>query len=305
MQIRQYQPGDERAQAEIFNQAAAGLPAFKPASPEEVARRYRADPDPAARLYATEGGRVVGYATLSPNGRISYPWCRDGAEAAREPLLEAVLAELRRRGAREAWTTYRSDWRSVLDFFTAHGFRHGRDVLNYAAPVDRLPSTPLPPYVTVTSLLPSEAGAIADLGRGLVQVAGDDLARFYFENAYFAPPAVFALRDGPTILGIGLAIVNPAYADPTKLDAAMPCFRLGAVGTEAERHKRVNGLVSGLWRDEHTAELVLAEAARRLAIAGLVTAAGQVPSDRPELVSVFDRYLKRQGSFPILSRPLN
>ncbi len=65
MQIRSYQPGDELPQTRIFNTAAAALPGFKPAKPEEVARRIHAgDFDPHAMFYATENGEVVGYAVF-------------------------------------------------------------------------------------------------------------------------------------------------------------------------------------------------------------------------------------------------
>src|SRR5207249_3763166 len=57
MPIRHYQPGDETAQAAIYNRAAGALPAFKPATPEEVARRYRSsDPDPTTKFYAVADG---------------------------------------------------------------------------------------------------------------------------------------------------------------------------------------------------------------------------------------------------------
>ena len=47
MQIRSYQPGDELAQARIYNTAAGSLPGFKPAKPEEITRRFHAgDPIP-------------------------------------------------------------------------------------------------------------------------------------------------------------------------------------------------------------------------------------------------------------------
>ena len=42
MQLRSYQPGDELAQARIFNTAASSLPGFKPAKPEEITRRIQA-----------------------------------------------------------------------------------------------------------------------------------------------------------------------------------------------------------------------------------------------------------------------
>ena len=39
-----------------------------------------------------------------------------------------------------------------------------------------------------------------------------------------------------------------------RVDSAMPCFRLGALGTELERHKRVNGLVSCVFADEESGD---------------------------------------------------
>ncbi|HEX8201269.1 MAG TPA: hypothetical protein VF590_12340, partial [Isosphaeraceae bacterium] len=146
MSIRHYQTGDEAAQAEIYNRAAAALPAFKPTTPEEIARRYRtSDPDPTAKLYAVDAGQVVGYAVLNPSGRISFPWCLPGAEGHQEPLLEAILAALARRGRREAWAAYRDDWTPVLEFFDRHGFTRRRAMINFLADVAHLPRTPLPP----------------------------------------------------------------------------------------------------------------------------------------------------------------
>ena len=73
MPIRSYQQGDELAQVRIYNQAAGSLPGFKPGTPEEVARRYAADPDAGSRYYAVEDRGIVGYAVFGSNGRISYP----------------------------------------------------------------------------------------------------------------------------------------------------------------------------------------------------------------------------------------
>src|SRR5215469_11087006 len=98
MLIRTYQPGDEQAQARIFNAAAGPLPACKPAIPDEITRRYQGDDaDPGTRFYALIDDEVVGYAVFCANGRVSYPWCLPGAEVVREPLLDAVLGEMGRR----------------------------------------------------------------------------------------------------------------------------------------------------------------------------------------------------------------
>ena len=58
--IRTYEPGDEEAQVAVYNLAASGLPAFKPARPEVQARRVRAPGfRPDLRLYYTVNGRPV------------------------------------------------------------------------------------------------------------------------------------------------------------------------------------------------------------------------------------------------------
>src|SRR3954469_22690263 len=114
MRIRTYQPGDEVAQAAIYNAAAGPLPRFKPATADEIARRYRsAEADLGTKFYAVDGERIVGYAVFDPNGRVSYPWCLEGSESARDPLLDAVLAAMSERGLPEARAAYRADWSPV------------------------------------------------------------------------------------------------------------------------------------------------------------------------------------------------
>src|SRR5436305_14329018 len=118
MQLRTYQPGDEAIQAEIYNAAAGALPKFKPATAEEVGRRCRAsDYDPGNRFYAEDGGRVVGYGSFNPDGRVSYPWCRPGSEAAARPLFERVLQAMTERGIPLAYAAYRGDWPAQGAFF--------------------------------------------------------------------------------------------------------------------------------------------------------------------------------------------
>jgi hypothetical protein len=308
MPIRPYQPGDEEAQAEIYNRAAGALPGFKPTTAEEIARRYRtSDPDPTTKFYAVEDGRVVGYAVLNANARISYPWCLPGAEDRRGPLLEAVLADLSRRGYREAWTAYRDDWGPVLDFFERLGFVRRRAMINYLAELDRLPRRGVPEGQAIARVMSTDLRRALALGRGLVQEeVPEALEGFYLGNAYFDPSCLYILETsrGVAPLGLALAIADASYAHPTKLDAAMPCFRLGAMGTETERHKRVNGMVSCLFATEADGEVLLAEAARRFEAAGLTHAAAQAPSDRPDLCAFYDRFFRRQGSFPLLSKRL-
>jgi hypothetical protein len=310
MLIRPYRPGDEEGQARVFNAAAAALPAFKPATAEEVARRYKgSDPDPDSRLFALDGERddIVAYAVFNPNGRVSYPWCVPGYEAARRPLLEQVLAAMRERGFAEAWAAYRADWAPVVDFFREQGFAPTREMVNFVTETGRLPRLPAPYGLMIGPLHRADVPRLIEIGRGLFAL--DDparLAEFYWNNPYLTPDQLFALRPtgGGPIEGVGLAVVDARFADPTKIDPASPCFRLGAMGTETERHKRVNGLVSCVFTDESVGTALLAEAARRLGRAGLSHAAAQAPSDRADLVAFYSWFFDRQGAFTILARRL-
>ena len=124
MTIRTFRPGDDAAQVGIYNEAAAGMPKFKPATLDEIRRRVRsADFDPGTRFLADEGGPPVGYATFHANGRVNFPWCRRGYERHAEALFDAVLQEMRRRRIPRAFAAYRADWPAQRDFFVAHGFR--------------------------------------------------------------------------------------------------------------------------------------------------------------------------------------
>ena len=61
MLIRNFKPGDEAAQARVYNTAAASLPKFKPATLQEVQRRVRArDFVSTQRFYAIFKAEVVG-----------------------------------------------------------------------------------------------------------------------------------------------------------------------------------------------------------------------------------------------------
>jgi hypothetical protein len=309
MTIRPYQPGDEVAQVAIYNAAAAAMPGFKRASEDEVLRRYRTgDADPKAKFYAVDDGEVVGYAVFNPNGRISYPWCRSGAEDVQPRLLDTMLAAMRERGLDEAWTAYRGDWEPVLTFFETHGFEPRRTVINYVASVEALPRDPVPEGQVIRPLASGDLPQVVELGRGLFGAADlRDLESFFFANPHFEWSAIFALtpeRDADTILGAALVVIHPGYADPTKVDPAMSCFRLGTLGTEGQRHKRVNGLFSCLFASEENGVTLLGEAVRQLESAGLSHIAAQAPSDQPVQIALYDRYFQRQGSFPILRREL-
>jgi len=312
MPIRSYQTGDEHAQARIYNAAAGSLPGFKPATVDEINRRSQsADPDPGSKYYAIENGEVVGYAVVGSNGRVSYPWCLPGAEAVREPLLGTVLAEMRKRGLPQAWAAYRGDWSPVLDFLRHHDFTEIRTMINYVADLSRLASqNPIPANRLVARLEPADLPQLIALAPDLFRdVDARKLEQFYWHHPFYNfPESLFAWKDGGSgeILGVYLLVVSDRFADPTKIDAAMPCFRLGAFGTERERHKRVNGLFSCVVADEAEGELLLtAWADSQATQSGLTHVAAQAPSDAVWLCSCYDRFFQRQGSFPIWSRRLS
>jgi hypothetical protein len=310
MLIRNYQPGDEQAQARIYNAVAGALPAFKPASADEIARRYLGDEDPGSRFYGVIDDQVVGYAVFCANGRVSYPWCLPGAEAAREPLMEALLDGMRRRGLAEAWAAYRADWSTVLHFFEDHGFFEKRQMINFLADAAMMPDRPeIPDDRIIERLDRGEVAQLASLSPGLfASIEPRSLEAFFWENPHYDfSENLFALKEGRTgrILGVSLLVLSDRFADPGKVDPAMPCFRLGAFGTERERHKRVNGLFSCAFLDPEDGDLLLAapdwSSARR---DGLAHVTAQAPSDAPALCAFYDHYFKRQGAFPIVARRL-
>jgi hypothetical protein len=88
----------------------------------------------------------------------------------------------------------------------------------------------------------------------------------------------------------------------------MPCFRLGAFGTEGLTHKRINGLFSVVAADNrdimpHTLEL-LNYINRKLEDIELDSLAAQVSSDAPHLVRFYKSHFRKQGSFPVYERNL-
>lgn len=311
MTIRTFQPGDELAQAAVFNASAYGLPGFKPATAEDVRRRVRSRQfDPTSRFYAEEKGGVVGYCVLEPEpGRVSFPWCKKGYEALAEPLFDAVLQSARARGLTSVFAAYRHDWQPVLQFFADRGFSHARDMINYFAdPVD-LPTLVNRSKLPISRLQRDDLPAIAAMGRGIIRLPEAKLEQYFFANPYFPAEAFLLLRTPsgvPKAIAIGLE--SSTYADVKMLDPWAPCFRLGAFGTEGLNTKRVNGLFSFLVADPAealTAGLALLSEASQEMTEGTVNAlAAQCPSDVPYLVNFYARYFKEQGRFPVLEKAL-
>jgi hypothetical protein len=311
--IRAYQPGDETAQVAVYNEAAGGLPKFKPANLQEVLRRIRArDFDPHTRLYAEEAGRVVGYSTYQGNGRVSFPWCLAGHDSCAGPLFQAALNGLRGRGIRRAFAAYRADWTGVLDFFSQQGFTPAREVVNFCVDLVDLPTPSARSSSAVSPVSPVDMPALLELTPQAFRVGtAAELERCLLHNPYFPPESVFALRSrgGDTLQAVGILVQNPVYARPDLLDPLMPCFRLGAFGTETMTTKRVNGLFSFVARDNPSVmplglELIGQAASRLRDTDDMSMLAAQVGSDVPHLMYFYTRNFRRQGSFPVLEREL-
>jgi hypothetical protein len=311
--IRSYQPGDEEAQLLVYNTAAAALPRFKPATSLEVQRRVRGrDFDPGTRFYAEVNGRVVAYCVCHTNGRVSYPWALPGAEPAQEPLLARALALLRQHQVTRAFAAYRSDWPTINDFFVQHGFTLAREMVNFVVHFSDMPTPAANAGNLFTPLRPDDMPALLALAPGVLRLRTPQaLQKYLLENPYFPPQALFVLRSRSdnSPLAVGIIVDDPGYADPETLDSNMPCFRLGAFGTEGLQTKRVRGLFSFLARLDKSIHSVgmdlLGHAAYRLHQADdLGSFAAQVASDVPLLLSFYQRTFRRQGSFPVYERDL-
>jgi hypothetical protein len=309
--IRTYQAGDEAHQVTVFNEAAADLPKFKPATTEEVRRRCKAkDFDPQTRLYAEEGGQVVGYSSFQPNGRISYPWTRKGHENLIEPLFQKTLEAARSCGLKQVFAAYRADWAPVTSFLQAHEFKLAREMVNFVVDIVEMPTPAARPTLPFSPVRRDDIpGIIALCPEIFRDKTAKDLETHLFENSYFGPDSCFVLRDKEgKPAAIGILIMSPGYADPKQVDPGMPCFRLGAFGSEGMTAKRINGLFSFLAKPgKETGQLgldLLGHAAFRMEESTTAWLAAQVPSDVPHLLRFYQHYFRRQGSFPVFERPL-
>ena len=308
--IRTYQPGDERTQAGLFNMAAFRLRGFKPAQDSEILRRTRARGfDPATRFYAEENGQVVGYCTLDPNQeRVSFPWCKPGFEAAAPLLFDAVLDAARQRGFKTVFAAYRRDWEPVIKFLADRGFTQAREMINYYSdPVD-LPTVASRGGQPLRRLRKDDLPAVAEFGKGVIRIPPEKLEAYLFANPYFPAEAVLVMqgRDEAPV-GFGIGLEASTYAEVKQTDPLAPCFRLGAFGTEGLNTKRVNGLFSFVAPPQHALPAglgLLAEASQEMTEGTVTTIAGQCPSDVPHLVNFYTRYFKEQGRFPVFERAL-
>lgn len=312
MPIRTFGAGDDAIQVAIYNEAAAGLPKLKPATLDEVRRRRLApDYDPTTHFVAEVGGQPVGYAAFHANGRVSYPWCRKGHEDQAEPLFQHVLDTMRARGLRRAFAAYRADWPQQADFFRRHDFQQTREMVSYLLDLVEMPTPSAHQSSAIGPMKSSDIPAVLAMGADVLRAhTVEELERHLLHNPYFPPESALVLRSraGGTPLAAAVVVVNDAYANPRQTDADMPCFRLGAFGTEGMHAKRINGLFSFLAADTHDTQLLALEllgyAAFRLQETDVATLAAQVPSDVNRLVRFYKQYFRRQGAFPVFEREL-
>lgn len=313
MTIRTFQLGDDVAQVSIYNEAAAGLPQFKPATIDEMRRRCAArDFDPAARIYAVVADRPVAYISYQANGRIGYPWCRRGHESFTEVLFQHALDAMRQRGIHRAFAAYRADWPAQCDFFLARGFSRTREMINYVMELVEMPTPAALPSLNITPLTPADLPRLIELGAGVLRISDPAVLESYlFRNPHFPPTALFALRprSGDRPAGVGIVVTGTTYAHPMEIDSNQPCFRLGAFGTEGMSTKRINGLFSFLVAPD-TRDLtaigvdLLTYASHQVEATAVDTFAAQVPSDAAHLLRFYKNLFRRQGSFPIFERDL-
>jgi hypothetical protein len=212
-----------------------------------------------------------------------------------------------------AFAAYRGDWTTVKDFFLAHGFRQAREMLNFLVDLVDMPTPPARPSNSVTPFKREDIPALLRMGCQVVRLtSNEDLERYLFENPYFGPDALYAIRDksGQELVAVGIFIESESYADPSLVDAYMPCFRLGAFGTEGLTTKRLNGMFSFLTRaDQQVNPLgldLIGHAAYRLQKSDEIgTFAAQIASDAPApLVRFYQSHFRRQGSFPVFVKEL-
>jgi hypothetical protein len=227
-----------------------------------------------------------------------------------EPLFAKVIESMQARGIRTAFAAYRADWNAQIDFFLAQGFHQAREMVNFIVDLVDMPTPAARRNTAVTPLQASDLPAVTAMVPGALRTTSlEELERHFLRNPYFPAEAVFVLRNPADGLpaAVGVLVSDSSYANPKQVDASMPCFRLGAFGTEGMQTKRINGLFSFLAKSEDANRLgleLLNHAALRLRNAEVDSFAAQAASDVPHLVRFYDSTFRRQGSFPVLERSL-
>jgi hypothetical protein len=218
---------------------------------------------------------------------------------------------MKARHVARAFAAYRGDWPLQRAFFERHGFQVVREMINYVMDFAEMPTPSARVSQLIRRLTVDDLPAVLAMAPSALRVKTvAELEDHLFHNPYFSSEGLFAhcgRGSGPP-LAVSVAIGNAAYAHPKQVDAAMPCFRLGAFGTEGLTTKRIKGMFSFLSVPDHNAVPfaldLLGFAAIRLDEAGIGAFAAQAPSDAAHLVRFYNQYFRRQGGFPIFERAL-
>jgi hypothetical protein len=227
-------------------------------------------------------------------------------------LFAQTLEAMKRRGLRKVFSTYRKDWPTINAFFQKHKFVLAREMVNYVLAFENMPTPSAKQTSTIGRATEEDVPAIYDLDPTVFRVgSAAALKDALFKNPWLSPESLFVLRGRTdrTPQAAGLLITNADYADPRAVDSSMPCFRLGAFGTEGMTTKRIKGLFSFVTRPDRNIFPVgmdlLSWAANRLTDDDEITCyAAQVSSDATALMSFYERVFERQGSFPVYERVL-
>jgi hypothetical protein len=184
-------------------------------------------------------------------------------------------------------------------------------MVNYVMELTAMPTSSARAVRVVSPLRPEDVPGVFALAPSVLRAKTvAELERHLLHNPYFPAESVFVLRNrnDNRPLAVGLLVENPSYANPKQVDSAMPCFRLGAFGTEGLTWKRINGLFSvlaGDARDLNPLALdLLAYASFRLHNSKVEALAGQAPSDAAHLMRFYKQYFREQGRFPVFERSL-
>src|SRR5207248_9836742 len=150
----------------------------------------------------------------------------------------------------EGLAASRGGWAVQWDFFMAHGFSRARDIVNFTIDLADMPTPAAIATSNFAAVTPADVPAILALApMALRSRTAEEFERHLLRNAYFGPESVYVLRNRASeAVAAGVLIHKDDYANPRLIDAGMPCFRLGAFGTEGMSVKRVDGLFSFLTR---------------------------------------------------------
>jgi L-amino acid N-acyltransferase YncA len=310
MLIRNCLPADVEHEAVVYNAAAARLPGFRPVTTEQIRRTVSSRTHEASsRICAEVDGRLVGYVSYEPTGRVNYPWCLPGHEMLAHQLFTTVLRTLADRKVSRAFAACRGDWENQVEFFKDHGFAKVRDVVNFTQSIADLPTMFQRPGLNITLIKPEDVPEIERLVPGFLRLTGPALADHFLNNPAFPRDATYVLRRKEGVLqGVGVLIDDASFASVDSLDPRTPTYWSGSFGAEGLPSKRVNGMFSFLAAPGKDAVLIgqdlLWYGTSRMETNTFEFLAAQVPNDIPHLLSFYDRYFEKQGSFPVFERDI-